>query len=120
LEQRRRDHRGLAWYGYQDSTGATYANYTYTRNVALGGASGLWSAGGVNGNVITLAAPWNGPTLPAGAAIRNTGDGRDESFRLVIDVPGDWSWLQYAGGSAARCCKAAPTRPRRSVLVRPM
>ena len=28
--------RGVAWYGYMDSTGTTYSDYTYTRNVALG------------------------------------------------------------------------------------
>lgn len=91
--------RGLAWYGYQDSTGATYSDYTYTRNTAMGGANGLWLPGAVTGNVITLASPWSGPALPAGTAVRNTGVGSDEAF-VALDsqsVPGDWTWTQYAG-----------------------
>lgn len=89
--------RGIAWYGYANSAGQTYADYSYTRNVALGGANGLWNPGGVSGNVITLAAPWSGPALPAGAAVRNTGDGDDE-LALALDsqaVPGDWTWTNY-------------------------
>ncbi len=97
--------RGLAWYGYQDSQGTTYADFSYTRNVALGGANGLWTPGSVSGNVIALAAPWSGPALAAGTAVRNTGDDSDESF-VVLDsaaVPGDWTWTKYAdvfGGQA--------------------
>jgi hypothetical protein len=91
--------RGIAWYGYQDSTGATYADYTYTRNTAMGGTNGMWLPGSINGNLITLASPWAGPALPAGTAVRNTGVGSDESF-VALDsqsVPDDWTWTQYAG-----------------------
>jgi hypothetical protein len=90
--------RGLAWYGYSDSTGQTYANYTYTRNTAMGGGSGLWLPGGVNGTVITLAAPWSGPALPAGTAVRDTGAGDDAAF-VALDsqaVPNDWTYTEYA------------------------
>jgi hypothetical protein len=90
--------RGLAWYGYIDSTGQTYANYTYTRNTAMGGANGLWLPGGVSGNVITLAAPWSGPALPAGTAMRDTGTGDAAAF-VALDsqpVPNDWTYTEYA------------------------
>lgn len=90
--------RGLAWYGYQDSTGTTYVDYSYTRNVAMGDANGLWLPGAVNGNVITLSAPWSGPSLPAGTTVRDTGDGRDANY-VALDsqpVPDDWTWTQYA------------------------
>jgi hypothetical protein len=99
--------RGIAWYGYASGDGTNYANYTYTRNVALGGANGLWAAGGVSGNVIALAAPWSGPALAAGAAVRNTGVGDGANLTALDDapVPGDWNWTQYAavigGGTAA-------------------
>lgn len=98
--------RGIAWYGYVSGDGTTYANYTYTRNVALGGANGLWGAGGVSGNVIALAAPWSGPALAAGAGVRNTGVGDDANFTALDNaaVPGDWNWTQYAavmGGGTA-------------------
>jgi len=89
--------RGIAWYGYQDGHGTTYADYTYTRNVALGGANGLWSPGGIQGNVITLNAPWNGPALAAGAAVRNAGAGTDANWSAAnsLSVPGDWTWTKY-------------------------
>jgi hypothetical protein len=90
--------RGLAWFGYHDSTGTAYADYTYTRYVAMGGANGLWSPGAVNGNVITLSAPWSGPALPAGAAVRDTGAGDDANY-VALDsqpVPADWTWTEYA------------------------
>ncbi len=63
--------RALAWYGYADSTGHIYPDYTYTRNVARDSLDGLWSAGGVSGNTITLAHPWTGPSLSVGASVRN-------------------------------------------------
>ena len=91
--------RSLAWYGYQDSTGTTYADYTYTRNVAADGANGLWNAGGISGDTITLASAWNGPALPAGVAVRNPGSGGEEIL-VGLDsqsVPADWSWNQYLG-----------------------
>jgi hypothetical protein len=91
--------RGIAWYGYQNSHGYTYADYTYTRNIALGGSDGLWNAGAISGNAIALAAPWGGPALPAGAAVRNTGVGSDVVYNVLDHqtVPGDWTWTQYAG-----------------------
>jgi hypothetical protein len=76
--------RGLAWYHYWNDGGYVYADYTYTRNVALGGEEGLWKAGAISGNTISLSEPWNGPTIPAGAAVRNTGDGRDEMHLLPV------------------------------------
>ena len=97
--------RGLAWYGYHDSTGTLYADYTYTRNVAMGGASGLWLAGSVSGNVITLATPWAGPQLAVGTTVRDTGAGDDANYVALKNqaVPGEWTWTQYAntfGGGA--------------------
>ena len=76
----RRDHaRSIAWYGYQDSTGQTYAEYTYTRNVA----SNLWDADAISGNVITLREPWSGPALLAGDAVRNATSGSTFNYSLL-------------------------------------
>jgi hypothetical protein len=85
--------RGVAWYGYQDSHGTTYGEYAYTRNVRIG-ESGLWSPGGVNGNVITLNSPWSGPALAAGTAVRNTGAGSVANWSALNSaaVAGDWTW----------------------------
>jgi hypothetical protein len=67
--------RSLAWYGYTDSQGNTYEDYTYTRNVAKDFVNGVWNAGGIVGNVITLNAPWAGPAISAGSAVRNATSG---------------------------------------------
>lgn len=71
--------RSLAWYGYQDSTGHTYADYTYTRNVALD----LWDENSISGNVITLRKPWDGPALSAGDAVRNARTGGTFDYPLA-------------------------------------
>ena len=71
-ESSRPETRSIAWYRYADSTGKVYADYTYTRNVASNLGYGMWSAGGINGNRITLRQPWSGPRLDAGSAVRNT------------------------------------------------
>jgi len=67
--------RGIAWYGYRDSTGTLYPNYSYTRNVAADIVNGLWNPGAIAGNVVTLRQPWSGPTLNSGTAVRNAVDG---------------------------------------------
>ncbi|MGQ7846585.1 BspA family leucine-rich repeat surface protein, partial [Granulosicoccus sp. 3-233] len=59
--------RSFVWYGYTNSHGETYADYTYTRNVEYN----LWDANAIVGNVITLRTPWAGPTILAGDAVRN-------------------------------------------------
>jgi hypothetical protein len=97
--------RALAWYGYSDSTGQTYANYTYTRNVATGGAGGLWAPGAIHYDStagayrIELTAPWSGPALAAGAAIRNAHAGSALSFPDVTPVSN--------GGSGAAALMSA-------------
>jgi hypothetical protein len=73
--------RSLAWYGYRDSTGFTYPDYTYTRNTAHDFEDGLWSAGQIWFDVsvgayrVALNAPWDGPTIAAGTAVRNATSG---------------------------------------------
>lgn len=71
--------RSLVWYGYQDSTGYTYPDYTYTRNQLLNG----WDAGDISGNTITLRTPWAGPALAAGDAVRNTNSGSSYQYVLL-------------------------------------
>ena len=92
--------RSLAWYGYQDSSGQTYANYSYTRNVATDPGLGLWAAGAVVGNRIALLKPWAGPTLPSGLAVRNAvagsslfavlADDQLAPFRVTREIVGTW------------------------------
>lgn len=67
--------RALAWYGYRDSSGTLYPDFSYTRNVARDASDGLWSRSGIVGNTIKLIKPWSGPALPAGTAMRNAING---------------------------------------------
>ncbi len=90
--------RSIVWYGYTDSTGYTYPDYTYTRNQAIN----AWDAGGVSGNVITLSSPWSGPALAAGDAIRNTNSGGSYQYSLLsnghIDEVGGTYAANIGGG----------------------
>ena len=73
--------RSLSWYGYQDSTGHTYPDYTYTRNVAFDFDNGLWSPGAIRYDTsagayrVLLNEPWEGPALPDNSAVRNATTG---------------------------------------------
>lgn len=92
--------RQIAWYGYTNSKGYTYPDYTYTRNVSrtfAGYASnGMWAVGGVNGNEITLTEPWPGPTIVAGLAVRNTYEGGTYKYiTAYVNIPN--SWTRYSG-----------------------
>lgn len=91
--------RSLAWYGYSNSHGQTYADYTYTRNVASDATIGLWSVSGIDNvsGVITLNKPWAGPLLPSGTAVRNATGGPDHSSIALNKeaVEGDFTYRQF-------------------------
>ena len=99
--------RQFAWYGYTNSKGYTYPNYTYTRNyswnyaVYQGDPAGAWAVGGITGNVITLNAPWPGPAVAAGTAIRNINSGGTFKYITLAStfVPNTWTRYEgYIGG----------------------
>lgn len=79
--------RSLAWYGYTDSQGNVYDDFTYTRNVKVDPTLGVWPVNGVSGNTITLNAPWAGPALAAGTAVRNAIAGDAIIPTLLDDGP---------------------------------
>lgn len=83
-------YRILAWWPYTSSRGTTYPDYTYTRNLS---GTGLWDAGGITGNTITLKAPWAGPALPAGTKVRNAAWGT--TYRYTYRGLLSTSWTQY-------------------------
>lgn len=89
--------RSLAWYGYTNSAGYTYPDFTYTRNIRLDSTNGLWNAGGINysTNTITLRAPWSGPELPAGAAVRNAQSGDRYNYAALSFGTVPNAWTQY-------------------------
>ena len=102
--------RSLAWYGYADSTGSTYPDYSYTRNTAYDFNDGLWAPGqiwfdaSVGAYRVPLDAQWTGPTIAAGTAVRNATSGPqlDEPFpsslinssvrwpQLSATIGGEW------------------------------
>jgi hypothetical protein len=91
--------RKIAWWPYTNAKGYTYPNYTYTRKVT---GSNTWAENAIAGNVITLAAPWTGPALPAGTAVRNSPDG-GAAYRYIglsgVSVPNVWTFYQgFIGG----------------------
>lgn len=97
--------RQMVWYGYTNSKGYTYPNYTYTRNnsyytSSTYQANGMWAAGGISGNVVTLTAPWPGPNIPAGTAVRNTNSGGTYKYITIAGaVPNTWTRYEgYIGG----------------------
>ena len=94
--------RQFTYYGYTNSKGYTYPNYTYSRytSVSQGGASyslGAWAAGGITGNVITLLTPWTGGTVPAGTAIRNNTSGGTFKYIAMSSEIVPNAWTNYKG-----------------------
>ena len=83
--------RSLAWYGYENSSGFVYADYTYTRHVL----QEAWDARAVDAENqrIRLRQPWSGPDLPAGTAVRNATSGPHLNYVLVCadSVPNEWT-----------------------------
>lgn len=72
------------WYGYTNSLGYTYPDYTYTRYES---GPGAWPEGGIkdlgNGEwEITLKSGWWGSKISAGTAVRNMRWGRGEIWAL--------------------------------------
>lgn len=96
--------RAIAWYGYTDSTGHTYDDYTYTRNVAVDPEAGLWEPGGISYDAdagayqIDLLQPWDGPTLATGSAIRNAVAAQNPFSLGVAETKGEEHlWVDHAG-----------------------
>ncbi|MBK8772538.1 MAG: hypothetical protein IPM06_19230 [Rhizobiales bacterium] len=93
--------RNFAWYGYSNSFGYTYPNYTYTRNISNSYGSnnslGAWASGGISGNVITLRVPWTGPALAAGAAVRNVGTAGSYKYIALAAGTVPNAWTPYSG-----------------------
>ena len=101
--------RALAWYGYTDTTGHTYEDYSYTRNVAFDFDHGLWDVGGISFDVsvaayrVVLQEPWSGPALGAGTAVRNAAGGDvfqvPNSYAMPTGVAEEVDFEVTVGGS---------------------
>lgn len=93
--------RQMLWYGYTNSKGYTYPDYTYSRNssydISAYTTSGLWAVGGITGNVITLTSTWSGPAIPAGTAVRNGTSGASYKYCCFSNQLIPNSWTKYDG-----------------------
>lgn len=83
--------RSFVWFGYANSFGYIYPDYTYTRNIS---PTNLWAEGGISGNVITLSSPWAGPALSAGDPVRNPQYGSLSKY-FVNKTGADQVWTRY-------------------------
>ncbi len=81
--------RSIAWF----ASNGEFTPYTYTRDVAIDFADGMWDVGAVSGNEITLRVPWAGPAIEAGTAVRNAKSGPTYNYALASNetVPDDWT-----------------------------
>jgi hypothetical protein len=94
--------RNFMWYPYTNLLGFTYPDYGYTRNMASNYvadwiANGVWAAGGISGNVITLRQAWTGPTLAAGTKVRNASSGSSFKYISAGNVVVPNAWTRYEG-----------------------
>lgn len=111
--------RSLAWYGYTDSHGRTYDDYSYTRNVATNFASGVWAVGGIAGNVITLNAPWAGPSLSSGTAVRNAAASSSFQYAGLSNQAVPDAWSSYEAALSGTGPSATQFRPG-TAFIRPI
>ena len=93
--------RQFCWYGYTNSFGYTYPDYTYTRLCSSGysgnASLGTWNAGAIVGNVITLRVPWTGPALASGTSVRCTAAGNTYKYIALSNALVPNSWTRYEG-----------------------
>lgn len=93
--------RQFCWYGWANSRGYVYPDYTYTRHgshtYSSNNALGTWNAGAIAGNIITLRVPWAGPALPMGAAVRNVTSGVVYKYIAALSAIVPNAWTRYEG-----------------------
>jgi len=97
--------RSFVWYGYRDSRGHTYADYTYTRNFS---GYDAWEPGSISQNsdgkwTIHLRSPWAGPFISKGSAIRNSSSGGTYNYVLLAGnrlANGEYHFSAHLGGAA--------------------
>jgi hypothetical protein len=88
------DHRSsIIFWNWTDSFGKTWPPGTYSRYYW---AAGLWAAGGISGNVITLKSPWVGGNFAAGHIVGNGSSGASYLYPIT-PYPVPESWTTYVG-----------------------
>ncbi len=97
----------IVMYPYTTATGETHPPYTYSRHteaITAGAATGLWRPGAIDGDVITLVAPWDRPNpgradgvWPAGTPVANALPGVPRNFALVPSATYTAEWTSHSG-----------------------
>lgn len=87
--------RCIQIWGYTNSKGYTYPNYTYTKKWL----SNAYADGGISGNTITLSAPWPATwgTIPAGTAVSNGDAGGTYKYVAGAGDVATTTWTTYTG-----------------------
>ena len=83
--------RRIIFWNYVDPGGKAWGQETYSRNVS---ATNYWADGGITGNVITLSAPYSGPTIPAGTPVSNGSSGGTLMYMPTVTnivIPANWT-----------------------------
>lgn len=103
--------RNIIVWGYKNSKGYQYANYTYSRYSTVGvspyGITGAWAQGGITGTTITLAGAWPAAlgnpddpvnhAWPVGTPVSDNLSGG--SFKYIAATGGQLptTWTYYSG-----------------------
>ncbi len=116
--------RNFIWYGYQDSTGHTYPDYTYSRNVH-DDYSGVWDQSGINftNDTITLKNPWPSSlgTVTAGTAVGNSRYGATYNYHpLGYDPVPDGDWQEYSGTITGESASSATKFRTGTAYIKPI
>lgn len=83
----------IVFFGYQNSFGYTYPDYTYSRTYL----AAAWNDNAITGNVITLASAYSGPTIPSGTAVANCYSGSTFTYVGASNVITPADWTVYSG-----------------------
>lgn len=86
--------RSIIFWDYVDQGGKAWPELTYSRNVS---AQNYWADGGINGNVITLSAPYSGPVKPAGTKLSNGASGGSFMYIGAVNRLGTSAWQRITG-----------------------
>ena len=93
-------YRNFTIFGYTDSTGYTYPDGTYSRNVYTNVYTDNSSVDKAN-NTITLSAAWSGGTVKAGTAIGRGVSGASAIYFGGVGTITNTEWQKYTGTFAA-------------------
>lgn len=82
--------RGFIFWNYIDGSGYAWPPNTYSRNTYLD----YYNDGAISGNVITLKAPWSGPSIPSGTPVSNSDSAGTFIYTAwAADItPTTWTW----------------------------